>query len=95
MKYEKNRKQTGEALELLKSLENNSVDLIFLDPQYEKVSTVLKLDYPLYPQSDYQIMRIIEQVGRVLKPSSFCLLWINKGLLGSDRIAAWMIKAPS
>ena len=74
MKYQKNRKQIGEALELLKSLENNRVDLIFLDPQYEKVSTVLKLDYPLYPQSDYQIMRIIEQVGRILKPSAFCLL---------------------
>ncbi|CAG8831243.1 14549_t:CDS:2, partial [Racocetra persica] len=82
-------------LELLSGLENNNVDLIFLDPQYEKVSTVLKLDYPLYPQSDYQIMRIMEQVGRVLKPSAFCLLWINKGLLGSDRIAAWMIKAPN
>jgi site-specific DNA-methyltransferase (adenine-specific) len=40
-------------------------------------------------------MRIIEQVGRILKPSSFCLLWINKGLLGSDRIAAWMIQAPN
>jgi len=71
------------------------VDLVFCDPQYEKVSNVLHTNYPLYPQSDYQIMRIIEQVGRVLKPSSFCLLWINKGLLGSDRIAAWMIKAPN
>jgi len=87
-KYLANSKQTGEALELLTSLENNSVDLVFLDPQYEKVSNVLHTNYPLYPQSDYQIMRIIEQVGRVLKPSSFCLLWINKGLLGSDRIAA-------
>ncbi|KLL04546.1 MAG: adenine-specific DNA methylase [Mycoplasmataceae bacterium RV_VA103A] len=40
-------------------------------------------------------MRIIEQTGRVLKPGAFCLLWVNKGLLGSDRIAAWMIKAPN
>ncbi|CAG8466679.1 46061_t:CDS:2 [Gigaspora margarita] len=41
---------TGEALELLSNLENNNVDLVFLDPQYEKVANVLKLDYPLYPQ---------------------------------------------
>ncbi|KLL03014.1 MAG: adenine-specific DNA methylase [Mycoplasmataceae bacterium RV_VA103A] len=94
-KYLLNAKQAGEALELLSSLEDNSVDLVFLDPQYEKVANVLKLAYPLYPQSDYQIMRIIEQVGRILKPSSFCLLWINKGLLGSDRIAAWLIKSSS
>ncbi|KLL05241.1 MAG: adenine-specific DNA methylase [Mycoplasmataceae bacterium RV_VA103A] len=93
--YLLNTKQAGEALELLNNLENNSVDLIFLDPQYEKVANVLKLPYPLYPQSDYQIMRILEQINRVLKPSSFCLLWVNKVLLGSDRIAAWMIKAPN
>ncbi|CAG8465087.1 11361_t:CDS:2 [Cetraspora pellucida] len=51
--YLLNTKQSGEALELLKSLATNSADLVFLDPQYEK------------------------------------------GLLGSDRIAAWMIKAPN
>src|SRR5437763_17022443 len=46
--YQLNTKQKGEALELLNQLENNSVSLIFLDPQYEKVGTVLKLDYPLF-----------------------------------------------
>ncbi|CAG8557162.1 15698_t:CDS:10 [Racocetra fulgida] len=63
--YLLNAKQAGEALELLSSLEDNSVDLIFLDPQYEKVANVLKLAYPLYPQSDYQIMRIIEQENQL------------------------------
>ncbi|CAG8724400.1 15365_t:CDS:2, partial [Racocetra persica] len=83
LKYLLNTKQVGEALELLTSLENNSVDLVFFDPQYEKVSNVLHTNYPLYPQSDYQIMRIIEQAGRILKPSSFCLLWINKEYFGT------------
>jgi hypothetical protein len=73
-KYLLNTKQSGEALELLTSLENNSTSLVFLDPQYEKVGNVLSLDYPLYPQSDYQILRILEQVERVLKLSTFCLL---------------------
>ena len=72
--YLLNTKQAGEALELLKSLENNSADLVFLDPQYEKVGTVLKRDYPLSYTSDYQVLRILEQINRVLKPSSFCLL---------------------
>jgi hypothetical protein len=72
--YLPNIKQQGEALELLNQLENNSASLIFLDPQYEKVGTVLKLDYPLFYTTDYQILRILEQVQRVLKPSSFCLL---------------------
>ena len=84
--YSLNTKQSGEAWELLSNCENNSVSLVFLDPQYEAVRNVLKNDYPLYSQSDYQILRILEQAERVLKPSAFCLLWVNKTLLGNDRI---------
>ena len=54
-KFLLNTKQSGEALELLSNLENNSVSLIFLDPQYEPVKNVLAVNYPLYSQSDYQI----------------------------------------
>jgi len=73
-KFSLNTKQAGEALELLTNLENNSVSLVFLDPQYEAVRNVLRTNYPLYSQSDYQILRILEQIERVLKPSAFCLL---------------------
>lgn len=72
--YLLNTKQAGEALELLTNLENNSVSLVFLDPQYEAARNVLRTDYPLYSQSDYQILRIIGETERVLKPSTFCLL---------------------
>ena len=84
--YLPNTKQQGEALELLTSLKKETVNLVFLDPQYEPVNNVLRLNYPLYPQSDYQIVRILEQIERVLKPSAFCLLWVNKKLLGNDRV---------
>src|SRR5947207_487165 len=93
-KFLLNTKQSGEALELLSNLENNSVSLIFLDPQYEPVKNVLSANYPLYCQSDYQILRILEQIERILKPSSFCLLWVNKTLLGNDRIPLWLLKTP-
>ena len=72
--YLLNTRQSGKALELLTNLENNSVSLVFLDPQYEPVRQVLRTDYPLYSQSDYQILRILEQIERVLKTSAFCLL---------------------
>jgi len=94
-KFSLNTKQNGEALELLSGLESNSVSLIFLDPQYEPVKNVLSANYPLYCQSDYQILRILEQIERVLKPSSFCLLWVNKTLLGNDRIPLWLLKTPA
>jgi hypothetical protein len=73
-KFSFNSRQEGEALELLTNLESNSVSLVFLDPQYEPVRNVLPTNYPLYCQSDYQILRILEQIERILKPSSFCLL---------------------
>jgi 16S rRNA G966 N2-methylase RsmD len=38
--YLPNIKQQGEALELLTSLNKKSVDLVFLDPQYEKVRDI-------------------------------------------------------
>src|SRR3954453_8438530 len=94
-RYLLNAKQSGEALELLTNLENNSVSLVFLDPQNEAVRNVLRTNYPLYSQSDYQILRILEQIERVLKPSAFCLLWINKTLLGNDRVALWLLKTPN
>jgi hypothetical protein len=73
-KYRLNTKNQGEALELLTSLPNNSTNLVFLDPQYEKVQNVLKVDYPLRFQSDYEISLILKDIERVLKPSGFCLL---------------------
>ena len=94
-KFLLNVRQSGEALELLISLKENSVSLVFLDPQYEPVKNVLSVNYPLYSQSDYQILRILEQIERVLKSSSFCLLWVNKTLLGNDRIPLWLLKTPT
>jgi hypothetical protein len=73
-KYLPNTKQPGEALELLSSLAESSVSLVFFDPQYEAVNKVLHLDYPLLVQSDYQVLRIMEQIQRILKPSGFALL---------------------
>ena len=70
-KFLLNTKQSGEALELLANLENNSVSLVFLDLQYEPARNVLSANYPLYSQSDYQILRILEQIERILKPSAF------------------------
>lgn len=95
LNYLPNTPQKGEALELLSQLESNSASLIFFDPQYEPVSKVLHLNYPLYSQSDYQVLRILEQIARILKPSSFCLLWVNKTLLGNDRVPLWLLKTPN
>ena len=68
----------------------NSVDLIFFDPQYEKVKQVLKLNYPLKFQSDDEIGGMLREAERVLKPSGFCLLWVNKAVLSMGRVLSWL-----
>jgi len=86
--YLLNTKQSGEALEMLASLEKNSISLAFFDPQYEKVGDVSRVkDYPLHYQSEYQIIQILKEINRTLKPSAFCLLWINKEILKTDRVS--------
>ena len=93
-KYLKNMKQEGEGLELLKQLEDKSVALVVFDPQYEKAGGVSRVkDWPLYYQSEYQIIHIIKEVNRVLKPSAFLLLWVNKEILKSERVSLWLLKS--
>ena len=94
-KYQPSIKQEGEGLELVQSLENKSVALACFDPQYEKVGDVSRVkDWPLHYQSEYQIIQIIKEINRALKPSAFCLLWINKEILKTDRVSTWLLQAP-
>ena len=93
--YLPNLPQKGEAFELLTSLPANSTSLVFFDPQYEKVSDVSRTkDYPLHYQTEYQIIKILKELARILKPSSFCLLWISKEILKSDRVLTWLLQSP-
>lgn len=77
----------------MRSLPNNSVKLVFFDPQYEKVRQVLSLNYPLSFQPDKQISQFCQEISRVLKPSGFCLLWVNKTVLSAGRVLNWLAQA--
>jgi len=73
-KFKHNAINQGDGLELLRYLPDNSVKLVFFDPQYEKVKQVLKRNYPLAFQPDEQINQFCREIARALKPSGFCLL---------------------
>jgi len=90
-----NVRQAGEGLEMLSQLDNGSVALAFFDPQYEKAGTVLNsADWPLHFQSEQQIINIIKEIFRVLKKSGFCLLWVNREILRTDRLQHWLSQTP-
>ena len=93
--YLRNIKQEGEALELLQSLADKSVKLVFLDPQYEDVGDISRSNSlaPLNNQTEYQIINIIKEIERVLVPQGFLLLWVNKKFLGNDKVSLWLNQA--
>jgi hypothetical protein len=72
--FKPNSINQGDGLKLLRSLPTNSTKLVCFDPQYEKVSKVLKKNYPLNFQPDSQISQFCLAIERILKPSAFCLL---------------------
>lgn len=59
--FELNQIYTGDARELAKAIPDESVDLIFTDPVYDRID-------------DYQWLA--ETAARLLKPNSACLVWI-------------------
>ena len=82
-----NTKLTIDGLELLQSLGDCSIDLCFFDPQYRGVLD--KMHYGnegerqkgrsvLVQMSESTIIHFIQEISRVLKPSRYLMLWIDK-----------------
>lgn len=63
---------TGDARKLIKLIENESIDLIFTDPVYERVK-------------DYRWLA--RTAMRTLKPNSACLAWVSKNKLSQCQAA--------
>ena len=87
MTFEINQRNKGDGLELLKSLQSNSVPLVFFDPQYRGVMDKMnygnegarqKLRAQLPQMSEELIFEFMSEISRVLIPSGHLMLWIDK-----------------
>ena len=90
--FEMNKRQKCDGLKLLKSLTDDSVPLVFFDPQYRTI-----LDRQAYgnegerqkkrvelPQMDEKAIRaFLTEIERVLIPSGHLMLWVDKFILCS------------
>ncbi|MCE3040296.1 DNA-methyltransferase [Helicobacter anatolicus] len=74
-------------LELLSQIQSASIDLAFFDPQYRGVLDKMKYGNEgerqkgrseLVQMSEEIIIAFIIEIHRVLKPSSYLMLWIDK-----------------
>ncbi|TLE03398.1 DNA-methyltransferase [Helicobacter japonicus] len=98
MRIKKNTKLTINGLELMQSLESQSVDLCFFDPQYRGVLDKLKYGNEgerqkgratLHQMSNETIIEFIAEIDRVLKNSCYLMLWIDKFHL-CEGIKQWL-----
>lgn len=102
----KNARQKLDGYRMLRALEDECARLAVFDPQYRAVLDKLKFGNEgesrqkkraeLPQQTDQDIALFVEQIERVLKPSGYLALWVDKYLIGSGkhlgffRFCSWM-----
>lgn len=98
MRIKKNTKLTIDGLRLMQSLESQSVDLCFFDPQYRGVLDKMKYGNEgerqkgratLHQMSNETIIEFITEIDRVLKNSCYLMLWVDKFHL-CEGIKGWL-----
>lgn len=86
----KDSKQKMDGLKLLKKIYNNSVPLVFFDPQYRSVldkqtygnEGKRQIGRAILPQMDDKLIQIfIKEIERILIPSGHLMLWVDKFIL--------------
>lgn len=94
-----NKKLSMDGLDLLKKIQTNSIDLAFFDPQYRGVLDKMKYGNEgqrqrgrnkLIQMSESTIKTFIFEIDRVLKPSCYLMLWVDKFHL-CEGISSWII----
>ena len=98
-----NKKNKMNGLDLLKQIENNSLKVIFFDPQYRGILD--KMSYgnegvnrgknrsELPQMTDEIIEEFVRNIERVLLPNGYLFLWVDKFHL-VDGIKKWFLKTP-
>lgn len=98
-----NRRNKGDGLKLLHSLDDASIPLVMFDPQYRGVMDHLalgnegarqgeRLGLPQMP--DDVIRAFAVQIARVLKPSGHVMMWVDKFILCNDPMDFYTDEVP-
>ena len=93
--------QTGNGLELLAELQDNSIPLCIFDPQYRGLLDKMsygnegkgrgKASSKFPAMTEDTIKDFLQQISRVLKPSAHLFLWVDKYHLVSG-VSGWFEK---
>lgn len=100
--FEFNTYNVADGLSLLRGLKDKTVDLVIFDPEYRAVLDHLsygnegaphspqyrRLSFP--QQSDDDIKGFFDEIGRVLRNSSYVFLWLDQFSLCEARHKEWI-----
>lgn len=99
-----NFKNISDGIELLNQIKNESLKVIFFDPQYRGVLDKMsygnegkqrgKARSSLNQMSEEIIKQFLDEMERVLKPSGYLFLWVDKFQL-VEGITNWFVDLPS
>ena len=99
-----NFKNISDGIELLNQIKNESLKVIFFDPQYRGVLDKMsygnegkqrgKARSSLNQMSEEIIKQFLNEMERVLKPSGYLFLWVDKFQL-VEGITNWFVDLPS
>lgn len=90
MKFKKNQVNVGDGLEMMSSLRNGSVPLVFFDPQYRSILDRMRYGNEgsrmsarsrLTQMSGETIHEFKAEIFRVLRPSGYFMQWVDKFML--------------
>ena len=94
-----NKQNAADGLDLLNDINDETITTAFFDPQYRGVLDKLKYGnegarqkgrHSLIQMDEDIIIRFIQEIGRVLKPSGYLFLWVDKYHL-CQGIQNWLI----
>lgn len=98
IKENKNKYLKMDGLVLLRELKDSSIDACIFDPQYRQVMDKMKYGNEgarqkgralLEQMDEFTITNFLVNITRVLKPSSYLFLWIDKFILCEGKHKYW------
>jgi site-specific DNA-methyltransferase (adenine-specific) len=98
-KFQLNTKNKGNGLDLLLDILDASIAVCFFDPQYRGILDTLNYGnegvrqqrrIALPQMNEETIMKFVQQIHRVMKPSGYLFLWIDKFHLCNGSINHWI-----
>lgn len=104
LSYPLNKKNKVDGLQLLSSIESESLKVIFFDPQYRGLLDKMsygnegknrgKARSSLPQMSEEIICKFLKEIERVLLPNGYLFLWIDKFHL-VEGIKPWLMQTPT